>query len=68
MKKINRSRFVGGPMEAGDDKDPDYKVIKCSVCSVKAIMMRKDYDSTIDKEKVPCYCLLCAMLLGELTF
>lgn len=59
MKKIKRNVLIGGPVDAGDENDPEYKVTECTYCDRKIVMMKEDWDTTINPENVPKSCLAC---------
>jgi len=59
MKKIKRNVLIGGPMDPGDELDPTYKVMECSCCGKKIIMIRKQWDETRNPESLVKLCLLC---------
>jgi hypothetical protein len=59
MKKIKRSVLIGGPMDAGDEKNNNYKVMECNFCKKNIIMMKKDWEDTINPEKTMKVCCFC---------
>ena len=58
-KKTKRNVLFGGPMDPGDEFDPTYKVMKCSHCGKKIIMMREQWDETLNPESLLKLCLVC---------
>ena len=59
MKKMKRNALIGIYPEKGDDSNPIYKEMKCSVCDKNIIMMKNQWDETISPEKLPKYCVVC---------
>jgi hypothetical protein len=67
-KKIKRNVLIGGPLESGDENNPEYKVMECTYCDRKIVMMRDDWDITINPEGTPKWCLPCIYDLGKLLY
>ena len=68
IKKIKRNVLIGGPVSIGDENDPKYKVMECTYCDRKIVMMRDDWDITINPEETPKWCLPCIYDLGKLLY
>jgi hypothetical protein len=64
MKKIKRNILIGGPIEIGDENNPEYKVMKCQVCKKQIIMLKEDWDNTIKPEKLKKVCCFCIALFA----
>jgi hypothetical protein len=62
IKKIKRNALFGGPIEEGDENNPEYKVMECTSCGRKMIMLQEDWDKTKNPEKLPKFCLVCGLL------
>lgn len=61
-KKIKRNILIGGPVDAGDESDVKFKVTECTYCNNKIVMMKHDWDTTINPEKTAKSCLICLYL------
>ena len=64
-KKIKRNVLIGGPFENGDENNPEYKVMECTYCDKKIIMLKKDWDQTKEPEKLAKTCLRCLYLFTK---
>lgn len=68
MKKIKRNALIGGPVDVGDENNPKFKVTECTYCDRKIVMMKNDWDKTINPEETPKWCLYCVSELGALLY